>query len=129
MRHSGIYYKPAPCVSGHNQGSCNVDTTTLKAICDRVNTTALGLCLTCLRAPAEDAAPAKCTHQVLERWVENDPFVGRLGGDADERQGDRTRRGRLQEYLMGDSGVFRASDVWRCWYNRVTTGERNRCLW
>jgi hypothetical protein len=53
-----------------------VTSTKLKALCDRVNMTALGLCITCLQVIAEDGQPAKCSHQQqLERWVESDPFI------------------------------------------------------
>lgn len=45
----------------------------LRALCNRVNKVALGLCLA--RIPGQGTVPDKCSHQLLERWAEQDTFV------------------------------------------------------
>jgi len=71
---SSCYYRPQMSC-GHKYGIQKESVAKFKTLCDRVNKTALGLCLTCLQNVAEDAPPAECLHNPLERWVENDPFI------------------------------------------------------
>jgi hypothetical protein len=62
---SGLCYSVVwSCVHGGSGRNYDVSAAELKAICDRVNKSAAGLCLTCLQAIEEDAAPVKCPHQV-----------------------------------------------------------------
>lgn len=76
---------PLGCGHGPSHGDdekYEVKSAGLKDLCVRINKTALGLCLVCLQANAGNETPTKCSHQqLLERWVENDPF---LGGVNDE---------------------------------------------
>lgn len=60
----------------HNAShSFTVERETLRTLCERANKVALGLCLDCLSGTALETKPGDCAHQLLERWIENDPFV------------------------------------------------------
>ena len=73
---SGVNYQLSLSCGHVSNCRYEVEGARLKSLCDRVNKIALGLCLTCLQANAEDDTPAKCSHQqLLERWVENDPYI------------------------------------------------------
>jgi hypothetical protein len=63
----------AGCGHADSVKSWDVTCEDLKALCDRVNKAALGLCLLCL--PSPHVVPGDCPYHLLERWVENDPLV------------------------------------------------------
>ena len=73
---SGVHFQVSLDCGHRDDPKVEVNSASLKTLCGRVNKTALGLCLACLQTNAEDETPTKCPHQqLLERWVENDPFV------------------------------------------------------
>jgi hypothetical protein len=52
-----------------------VERDTLTTLCERANKVALGLCLDCLSGKAQGTKSEGCSHQLLEQWIESDPFV------------------------------------------------------
>jgi hypothetical protein len=86
------------CPSHGDDDKSEVNSARLKDLCGRINKTALGLCLACLQANAGNETPAKCLHQqLLERWVENDPFLGGVNGERFRYGRSRARSSSLVE--------------------------------